>query len=65
MPNLGDPGMAFVIVQHLALDHKSILTDLIRRYIRMQLFEVEDGMAFATNQAYIIPPGRGSVDKGS
>jgi hypothetical protein len=24
--------MAFVLVQHLAPDHKSILTDLIRRY---------------------------------
>ena len=58
MPALGDPGMAFVIVQHLAPDHKSILTDLIRRYTRMQVFEVEDGMAVAPNQAYIIPPGR-------
>jgi two-component system, chemotaxis family, CheB/CheR fusion protein len=58
MPAIGDPGMAFVIVQHLAPDHKSILTDLIRRYTRMQVFEVEDGMAVTPNQAYIIPPGR-------
>ncbi len=32
MPADSDPGMAFVLVQHLAPDHKSILTDLIRRY---------------------------------
>ena len=44
-PADSDPGMAFVLVQHLAPDHKSILTDLIRRYTRMQVFEVEDGMA--------------------
>ncbi|MDZ4200413.1 MAG: chemotaxis protein CheB, partial [Kiritimatiellia bacterium] len=58
MPAIGDPGMAFVLVQHLAPDHKSILTDLIRRYTRMQVFEVEDGMTVQPNCAYIIPPGR-------
>jgi two-component system CheB/CheR fusion protein len=47
-----------VLVQHLAPDHKSILTDLIRRYTRMQVFEVEDGMEVQPNCAYIIPPNR-------
>jgi two-component system CheB/CheR fusion protein len=58
MPADVEPGMAFVLVQHLAPDHKSILTDLIRRYTRMQVFEVEDGMAVQPNCAYIIPPNR-------
>ena len=58
MPAAADPGMAFVLVQHLAPDHKSILTDLIRRCTRMQVFEVEDGMVVAPNCAYIIPPNR-------
>jgi two-component system CheB/CheR fusion protein len=58
MPAGADPGMAFVLVQHLAPDHKSILTDLIRRYTRMQVFEVEDGMAVRPSCAYIIPPNR-------
>jgi len=57
MPTDTDPGMAFVLVQHLAPDHKSILTDLIRRYTRMQVFEVSDGMKVQVNCAYIIPPG--------
>ncbi len=34
MPADTDPGMAFVLVQHLAPDHNSILTELIRRYTR-------------------------------
>lgn len=51
-----DPGMAFILVQHLAPDHKSLLADLIRRYTRMQVFEVEDGMPVAVNCTYIIPP---------
>jgi two-component system CheB/CheR fusion protein len=58
MPAGADPGMAFVLVQHLAPDHKSLLTDLIRRYTRMRVFEVEDGMAVQRNCAYIIPPNR-------
>jgi len=56
MPTDIDPDMAFVLVQHLDPDHKSILTDLIQRYTRMQVFEVEDGMRVRPNCAYIIPP---------
>jgi two-component system, chemotaxis family, CheB/CheR fusion protein len=58
MPAGAGPGMAFVLVQHLAPDHKSILSELIRRYTRMQVFEVEDGMTVRPDCAYIIPPGR-------
>ncbi len=58
MPADVDPGMAFVLVQHLAPDHKSILVDLVRRYTRMQVLEVEDGMRVQPNCTYIIPPGR-------
>ena len=57
MPATQDPGMAFVLVQHLAPDHKSLLADLIQHYTRMQVFEVEDGMVVQPNCAYIIPPG--------
>ncbi len=58
MPAEVDPGMAFVLVQHLAPDHKSMLTDLIQRYTRMRVFEVEDGMEVRPNCTYIIPPNR-------
>jgi two-component system, chemotaxis family, CheB/CheR fusion protein len=56
MPADKDPGMAFVLVQHLAPDHTSILSDLIRHFTRMQVFEVEDGMPVRINCVYIIPP---------
>ena len=58
MPADSDPGMAFVLVQHLDPTHKSILCDLIRRYTRMKVFEVEDGITVQINCAYIIPPNR-------
>jgi two-component system CheB/CheR fusion protein len=58
MPAETESGMAFVLVQHLAPDHKSILSDLVKRYTRMQVFEVTDGMEVKPNCAYIIPPNR-------
>lgn len=58
MPKDVDTGMSFVLVQHLAPDHKSILSDLIRRCTRMQVFEVDDGMVVQPNCVYIIPPNR-------
>jgi two-component system, chemotaxis family, CheB/CheR fusion protein len=58
MPRDADPGMAFVLVQHLAPDHKSLLSELLRRYTRMIVHEVEDGMVVEPNCAYIIPPNR-------
>ena len=58
MPLDADPGIAFVLVQHLAPDHSSILTELIQRTTHMKVFEVEDGMTVQVNCAYIIPPNR-------
>ena len=58
MPADAEPGMAFVLVQHLAPNHKSILSDLVKRYTKMKVFEVEDGMVVEPNCAYIIPPNR-------
>ncbi len=56
MPAGVEPGMAFVLVQHLAPDHKSILSELVQHYTRMKVFEVTDGIEVQINCAYIIPP---------
>jgi len=58
MPLDAEPGMAFVLVQHLAPDHDSLLTELIQRTTRMKVVEVEDGMVVQINCVYIIPPNR-------
>lgn len=58
MPADTESGMAFVIVQHLSPDHKSILTDLVKRYTHMKVYEVEDGMKVQPNSVYIIPPNK-------
>lgn len=58
MPTEADGGMAFVIVQHLDPGHKSILTDLVRRYTPMRVFEAEEGMRVEPDCVYIIPPNK-------
>jgi two-component system, chemotaxis family, CheB/CheR fusion protein len=52
------PGMAFVLVQHLAPDHKSLLSELIQHHTPLQVFEVVDGMRVQPDCVYIIPPNR-------
>ncbi len=51
-----DSGMAFILVQHLAPDHKSLLPELVQRYTRMRVFEAIDGITVKPNCVYIIPP---------
>ena len=51
-----DTGMAYVLVQHLAPDHKSVLSELVQRYTRMRVHEAADGMAVQPDCTYIIPP---------
>ena len=58
MPPDAAPGMAFVLVQHLAPNHKSLLAELIRRYTPMPVLEVEDTTVVAPNCVYIITPNR-------
>jgi two-component system, chemotaxis family, CheB/CheR fusion protein len=51
-----DIGMAFILVQHLAPDHKSLLPDLIKHFTSLPVFLVEDGMYVRPNSVYINPP---------
>jgi len=53
-----DPGIAFVLVQHLAPDHDSVLVDLVQRHTPMPVVEAADGIRVAANHVYVIPPNR-------
>ena len=52
----GDTGLAFILVQHLSPDHKSILTDLLAKTTSMPVLEAEDGMQVEPNHVFVIPP---------
>ncbi|WP_200898089.1 chemotaxis protein CheB [Methanosarcina sp. 1.H.A.2.2] len=61
IPDDTNPGMAFILVQHLDPNHKSILTDLIGRYTRMPIYEVKDGMVVHPDCVYVIPPNHDMI----
>lgn len=48
--------MAFVIIQHLAPNHKSLLADILTKYSGMPVTEIMDGMQIERNHIYMIPP---------
>lgn len=52
-----DSGAAYVVVQHLSPDHKSMMNNLLARHTSMPVQMVEDGMPVNANQVYLIPPG--------
>jgi two-component system CheB/CheR fusion protein len=51
-------GMAFVIVQHLAAEHESLLATLLSRATSMPVIEVHDQPHVEPNRIYVIPPNR-------
>ncbi|QNA86675.1 PAS domain-containing protein [Sphingomonas sp. So64.6b] len=51
-----DTGMAFVLVQHLSPDHKSMLAELLGRTTTMGVIEAADDTEVKPNCVFIIPP---------
>ena len=50
--------MAFVLIQHLAPAHESMLTELLSKATSMPVREVKDGMTVEPDNVYIIPPDK-------
>ena len=59
-----DVGAAFVVIQHLSPDHKSIMKDLLARHTQMPIVVVEQGMQLKANCIFLIPPGMVMTLKG-
>lgn len=49
-------GMAFVVIQHLSPDFKSMMSELLARDTSMRIVVVEDGMRVEGNVIYLMPP---------
>ncbi len=52
-----DTGAAFVVVQHLSPDHKSMMAQLLARHTQMPVVLVEDAMELVADRVHLIPPG--------
>ncbi|MGZ5001175.1 MAG: chemotaxis protein CheB [Methylomonas sp.] len=51
-------GAAFVVIQHLSPDHKSMMDNLLSRHTSMPVVVAENGMNLEENRVYLIPPGK-------
>ena len=49
-------GMAFVVIQHLSPDFKSLMDDLLSRHTTMPIHRVTNGIQLNPNSVYLIPP---------
>lgn len=52
----GDSGLAFVVVQHLSPDYKSMMAELLSKHTEMRVMRAEEGMEVRANHIYLIPP---------
>ncbi len=51
-----DTGMAFILIQHLSADHKSLLADILSRQTKLPVTEAIDKTPVEPNHVYVIPP---------
>ena len=52
-----DPGLAFVIVQHLSPDFRSVMDELMSRYTDLTVRRAVHRESIHSNHVYLLPPG--------
>ena len=54
-----DTGMAFIYVQHLSPDHKSMLTEILSKKTKMKVQEIDDMDKILPDNVFVIPSDKG------
>lgn len=49
-------GCAYVVIQHLSPDYKSLMSELLSRYTSMEVHVAENDEEVIPNHVYLIPP---------
>jgi two-component system CheB/CheR fusion protein len=57
-------GLAFVVVQHLSPDFKSLMDELLSRHTEIHIHRVVDGMEVEADSIYLIPPKKEMIVSG-
>lgn len=52
-----DTGMAYVVVQHLSPDFKSLMPELLERHTRMPVVAVDSDVPLNANTVYVLTSG--------
>ena len=53
--------LAFIVIQHLSPDFKSVMAELLGRNTRMQVHNATDGVMVQPNTVYLIPPRKNMI----
>ncbi|WP_437330847.1 chemotaxis protein CheB [Sorangium sp. So ce381] len=59
-----ESGMAFVVVQHLSPDFKSLMDEILGRRTELPIHLVENGMMVEPDHVYLIPPKKEMIISG-
>lgn len=51
-----DSGAAFIVIQHLSPDFKSVMAELLGRHTSMEVLNAVDDAKVLANKVYLIPP---------
>ena len=52
----GNSGLAFIVIQHLSPDYKSLMAEILGKYTSMMVLQAENGMVVEPDAVYLIPP---------
>jgi two-component system CheB/CheR fusion protein len=53
-----DSGAAFVVIMHLSPTRDSLLVDLLQKFTKMTVVQIENAMPLLPNRVHVIPPNR-------
>lgn len=56
--------VAYVVVQHLSPDHKSLMADILGKRTRLPVTEAEDGVVLEPGRVYVVPARKNLVVEG-
>ncbi len=51
-----ESGLAFIVIQHLSPDYKSMMVELLGKRTAMKVCRAEEGMVVEADTVYLIPP---------
>ncbi|MEM9213818.1 MAG: chemotaxis protein CheB [Cyanobacteria bacterium P01_F01_bin.150] len=60
-----DSGAAFVVVQHLSPDYKSLMSELLERRTQMPIKVIKNGITLEPNTVYLLPHSHNLVLQGN
>jgi len=59
-----DSGMAYVVVQHLSPDFRSVMDELLARQTDIPIRQAEEGLEVTPNTIFLIPPKKEAILSG-